>query len=244
MRSFEEAFSEVYDLIFPPRPQQQAMLAELADRVPVARWLEVACGTGKHALFLARRGMRVTALELDPLMVRRARRAAGRAGLAIDFRQADMTHPESYRDLEGRFGGASCLGNSLAYAVRPGDLELTLEWVGRCLVPGGLFLIQGVNFDLVQGEHTFPAIPVPGVGLVFSRRYEQLAGDLLAFHLELTPTGGGLPRRARHVIRPLSLANLERALGQAGLRVEARWGDFDRRPWTDRAPATVVLATR
>jgi len=245
--SFETAFSRVYDAIFPPRPSVQALLGDLADRAPAPRWLDVACGTGRHAIFLALRGMRVTAIDLDPLMIRQARRAAQRAGLSIDLRLGDMSRSETYRGLGRRIGGASCLGNSLVYAAAPGDLERTIGHIAACLVDGGCFLVQVVNFDHFadRPSYAFPPIPVPSAGLIFRRRYERLEGGVLAFHLELdSDAGGGETLKATHLIRPLTLADLESALEAAGMTVRERWGDFDRRPWSAEAPATVVLAAR
>jgi SAM-dependent methyltransferase len=244
MRTFEEVFSEAYETIFPARPTQQALLAQLADRLPVTRWLEVGCGTGKHARFLAARGMRVTATDLDPHMIRLAGQVARREDLRIDFRVADMTDPATYRGFAGRFGGASCLGNSLAYAIAPGALDATVAHIGRSLAPGGVFLIQMVNFDHTGVPHSFPTLPVPSAGLIFHRRYRERADGLIDFELELVPEGGGPSLRSRHTIRRITMTDLEGAVKAARLRVLARWGDFDQRPWTPLAPSTILLTGR
>ncbi len=244
MRTFQEVFSQVYEALFPTRPSQQALLARLADRLPVTRWLDVGCGTGKHARFLAARGMRVTAMDVDPPMIRLAQQAARREDLRIDFRVADMTDPGAYRGFAGRFGGASCLGNSLAYVTRPGSLDAAVLHMGWSLAPGGVLLIQTTNFDNTASVHSFPPLAVPSAGLVFHRRYRKRDDGLIDFELELVPEGGGPPWRAGHLIRPITMADLEQAVEGAGLRVTARWGDFDRRPWTPLAPATILLAGR
>jgi SAM-dependent methyltransferase len=244
MRTFEEVFSEAYEAIFPARPSQQALLARLADRLPVTRWLEVGCATGKHARFLAARGMRVTAMDADPSMIRLAQQAARREDLRIDFRVADMSDPGAYHGFAGRFGGASCLGNSLAYAIRPGSLDAVVLYMGRSLAPGGVLLVQTVNFDNPGSLHSFPPLAVPSAGLVFHRRYRKRDDGLIDFELELVPEGGGSSWRAGHVIRPVTMTDLEQAVEGAGLRMTSRSGDFDQRPWTPLAPASILLATR
>ena len=244
MQTFEEVFSEAYEAIFPVRPSQQALLARLADRLPVTRWLEVGCGTGKHARFLAARGMRVTAMDRDPLMIRLAGQAARREDLRIDFRVGDMTDPATYRGLAGRFGGASCLGNSLAYAVGPGALDATVAYIGRSLASGGIFLAQTVNFDRTGSLHSFPPLTVPSSGMVFHRRYRERTDGLIDFELELVPEGGGPSLRTSHTIRRMTMTDLEGAVQAAKLRVMARWGDFDQRSWTPLAPTTILLAGR
>jgi SAM-dependent methyltransferase len=69
---------------------------ELAELCGVRRGsdvLELACGTGESACFLAeRRGARVVGLDGSPRMIRRAEQKAQGRGLEVKFRQADAHH--------------------------------------------------------------------------------------------------------------------------------------------------------
>jgi len=53
------------------------------------RILDVGCGTGRHALELAKRGYQVTGVDLSENMLNRAREKATSAGVHIDFQLAD-----------------------------------------------------------------------------------------------------------------------------------------------------------
>jgi 2-polyprenyl-3-methyl-5-hydroxy-6-metoxy-1,4-benzoquinol methylase len=53
------------------------------------RILDIGCGTGRHALELAKRGYRVTGIDLSEPMLRRAKEKATAENLTIDFRQQD-----------------------------------------------------------------------------------------------------------------------------------------------------------
>ncbi|WP_033295714.1 class I SAM-dependent methyltransferase [Amycolatopsis jejuensis] len=62
--------------------------------------LDIGCGLGDNAIFLASRGHRVTGLDGAPTALARAREGAAKRGLNITFAQADATRLEGY---EGRF---------------------------------------------------------------------------------------------------------------------------------------------
>jgi 2-polyprenyl-3-methyl-5-hydroxy-6-metoxy-1,4-benzoquinol methylase len=54
--------------------------------------LDIGCGTGRHAIELARRGYRVTGMDLSPSQLNRARRKARALGLKIRFHQRDARY--------------------------------------------------------------------------------------------------------------------------------------------------------
>jgi len=67
-------------------------LRENIHRLPRGRALDIACGDGRHALFLAGNGYRVEAVDLALTGLRRLRQAAKRDGLALTAIQADLEH--------------------------------------------------------------------------------------------------------------------------------------------------------
>jgi 2-polyprenyl-3-methyl-5-hydroxy-6-metoxy-1,4-benzoquinol methylase len=63
---------------------------------PGSRVLDVACGSGRHAIAAAELGARVVAIDRDPVQLDAARREAARRGLSIEWIEADLerTWPE------------------------------------------------------------------------------------------------------------------------------------------------------
>jgi SAM-dependent methyltransferase len=76
------------------RTHPTALLAEWLPRLPRGRALDVACGAGRNALFLAANGYEVTALDISAVGLERGRRAAAERGLSIDWLCADLDDPE------------------------------------------------------------------------------------------------------------------------------------------------------
>lgn len=70
------------DVIEGPRP------------LPAGRAIDLGCGMGRHAIFLAEHGWRVTGIDSSGRALRTARHRAEKAGLDIDFRPGDVTRIE------------------------------------------------------------------------------------------------------------------------------------------------------
>ena len=110
------------------------------------RVLDVACGTGKSAAPMVRRGYRVSACDLSPAMVRRARLRLG--GSATVF-VADMRRlPEGLAvDL------LTCLDDALNYLLSFDDLVVAISGFARALAPSGVACRYQHRRDLPRDVH-------------------------------------------------------------------------------------------
>lgn len=140
-----DAWEERYrtrDAIWSGKPNVQ-LVAEAAG-LPAGRALDVGCGEGADAVWLAERGWRVTAVDISAVALRRAEGHATAAGLAdrITFTQADLREqgpegsaydlvsahymhlpPVPRRELYARLAGAVKPGGTLLIAAHhPDDL--------------------------------------------------------------------------------------------------------------------------
>ena len=70
------------------------LLARTAAQLPPGRALDLACGTGRNALWLARQGWSVTAVDGAPTAIEILRRRAHEQGLAVDAKVADLERGE------------------------------------------------------------------------------------------------------------------------------------------------------
>ncbi len=135
------------------RVHPSALLADWVGRLEVAgaapRAIDIACGAGRNALFLARRGWHVDAVDISPVALRRLRAAADAAGLSVTCVEEDL-EPDSIA-LE-RFNDRRY---QLALLIRYADTAL-VEVLPRVLAPGG-YLIAEMHLQ------TEAAVAGPGV---------------------------------------------------------------------------------
>ncbi len=72
------------------RTHPTALLAEWLPRLPRGRALDVACGAGRNALYLAANGYAVTALDISRVALDRAETSAAERGLTVEWLCADL----------------------------------------------------------------------------------------------------------------------------------------------------------
>jgi SAM-dependent methyltransferase len=113
-----------------------AALLDLAGDVAGLRLLEVACGQGRVARELARRGATVTGLDISAALLTRAWACEAEEPLGITYLHADVTESGLLDGLE--FDGVVC-----NYGLSDiDDLDGLLANVARLLRPGGWFVFS------------------------------------------------------------------------------------------------------
>ena len=88
--------------------------------------LDVCCGSGRHALELARRGYRVTGIDVSAEAIAYARRTAADEGLAVDLRVGDMRALPT--DVQADL--AICMGNAFGYLEHEGTQAFLADLPG------------------------------------------------------------------------------------------------------------------
>jgi SAM-dependent methyltransferase len=108
------------------------------------RALAIADGEGRNGVWLAEQGLQVTAVDLSPVALDKARRLANSRGVDVTFVQADLAtwawQADSFDVVAAIF--IQFADPTLRTAIFHG--------IRRTLVPGGLLLLQGYRPEQIQ----------------------------------------------------------------------------------------------
>ncbi len=117
--TFFDAHAPVYDEnVFTKNTLREVdFLHEELKLAPNCSILDVGCGTGRHAIELAKRGFAVTGLDLSSGMLARAASAARSAGVEVEWIHADATKFSLLR----RYDAAICLCEGAFGLLGAGD---------------------------------------------------------------------------------------------------------------------------
>jgi ubiquinone/menaquinone biosynthesis C-methylase UbiE len=141
MTVYQGDFAAYYDLFYADKPyDREVEVADLLIREHLdgsaRRLLDVACGTGQHAIRFAARGWQVVGVDGSADMLRRAREKSEGAVSFVeqDMRQLDLP--------EAPFDAAVCLFDSIGYGLTNQAIHATLSGIRRHLRDGGLLVLE------------------------------------------------------------------------------------------------------
>jgi SAM-dependent methyltransferase len=244
---YEDWFdSAAYELVYEERDEEEAeKLADLVERAarprPGAAILDVGTGRGRHARVLARRGYRVTGLDLSAHAVAVARARVAAEGLPperVAFIQGDMRALTFHED----FDGVVNLFTSFGYFEDDADHARAVHAMAGALRPGGWLVQDFLNAPYVRA-HLVPEDEkaVEGVRV---RQERWIEGDYVHKRIMLTPAHGGPPQVYTEHVHLLTLDDFAQMYADAGLRLAATFGDYDGGPCTPASPRLLLHAEK
>ncbi len=121
-------------------------LLEVLEIAPEASILDMGCGTGRHAIELAKRGYKVTGVDISSGMLAEAEKAAREAKVAVEWIRSDATQFRATRQFdaaiclcEGAFGLLSTNEDPVEHD------KAILRNISTALKPGRPFLLTTFN---------------------------------------------------------------------------------------------------
>jgi SAM-dependent methyltransferase len=224
---FDEPIATRYDAywsnLFEPAVVDPAV-SFLADLAGTRAALELGIGTGRLALPLSRRGVRVHGIDLSPAMVAQLQTKPGAADVGVTIGDFATTK------VDGRFTLVYLVRNTITNLTTQDEQVECFRNAAAHLEPGGCFVIETYIPELQRlpaGEtiHAFTVTPTHlgfeeydvATQIAFSHHYWVIDGGLETF---------STPHR---YVWPSELDLMARL---AGMTLRERWSDWNRQPFT------------
>ncbi|MBI4061637.1 MAG: class I SAM-dependent methyltransferase [Elusimicrobia bacterium] len=207
---------------------------------PGARVLDLACGTGRHSIPLARRGAFVVGVDRTASYLKEARRAARGLSNCL-FARGDMRR----LPFEGEFDAVINLWTSFGYFAKPSDDLKVLRGAARALKPGGLFLIDLLDFAWVKRSGQRRRWDRREDGAYLLQEADWTMGRDARIVNDWTILRPGKPAlRCRFVVRGYDKPRLYAALRRAGLEPVKSWSGLGALARVKSSGRLVVLARK
>lgn len=202
--------------------------------------LDLACGPGRHAVPLAKRGFRVTGVDSTPFLLEKARAYAAGEGVQVEWVEEDMR-----RFTRGNtFDLAVNLFTAFGYLETPEENRLVLQNVHASLKPGAAFVLDVLGKEILARIYQ-PAYvqEISEVGMLIQRRnviddWSRIENEWLliqagavvgTFHLRLWIYAG---------------AELRELLMSSGFETVQLYGNFEGAAYGPEATRLIAVARK
>jgi len=206
-----------------------------------ARVLDLCCGHGRHAIRLARRGMRVTGLDLSDVFLDRARADAEAAGVEVRWIHGDMREIP----FTEAFDAVINLFTAFGYLEDDDEDLRACRAVAGALVPGGAFLVETIHRDNVVARYQpklYERHDEAGVFVLHENHLDLVSGRL-EDRVQVIERGETLPER-RTSVRLYTVPELRRLFEAAGLTLGQACGGLEGDALTLESPRLVVIGRK
>ncbi|UCE65691.1 MAG: class I SAM-dependent methyltransferase [Candidatus Zixiibacteriota bacterium] len=147
---FFPAFRPFFGLISQKRTNAHVrFIVEKLSLKPGKKFLDCPCGIGRIALPLAKKGIRVTGVDITRSYLDELSMKAKRRGLKVDLVHADMRRIT----FGSEFDAGGNLWTSFGFFEKESDNRLVLKKMYQALKPGGKFMLHVINRDWIMANY-------------------------------------------------------------------------------------------
>ena len=233
--TYGEQIAEVYDR-WPGVPANAEAVADfLAPLAKGRRALELGIGTGRVALPLASRGVKVCGIDASPAMVAQLRQKPGGAAIPVAIGNfADVR-------ISGRFALVYVVFNTFFGVLTQDEQVRCFARVAKRLVPGGAFVIEAFIPDLSRfdrGQRTSTLLLDDDRAIIDAATIDYANQVVHSQHIVISDDG---VRRYPVVLRFAYPSELDLMARLAGMRLRERFGGWDRSPFTSSSATHVSV---
>ncbi|REE05927.1 class I SAM-dependent methyltransferase [Marinoscillum furvescens] len=231
--------SPYYHILYQNRDHEEAqffidrLIAHLAPDQE-ARFLDLACGKGRHAIYLNSKGYDVTGLDLSEQNIRYASRYSNER---LHFEQQDMREPFG----EARYDYVLNLFTSFGYFDTKSENQQAINCIANSLRKGGTFVLDFLNpYAVINGLVSEEEKTMGGITFKISRSFD---GEYILKDIEFFADGSHYhyQEKVKAIRRVKFLSYFE----QAGLQVREVFGNYQLSSYDkEKSERLIFIATK
>jgi SAM-dependent methyltransferase len=245
--------AKVYDRVWGKRDYEADVwfLDELFRRHHCKAVLDVGCGTGNHALRLAKHGYDVTGVDVSCAMIAEAKRKAKRA--KVTFLVGDMKRIDKAVPSGITFDAAICLGSASQHLAINRHANAFLRGLHSRLKAGGLFVFDARNARKISEDllnkllvnHITTEDNLQLLVLNYNTRDPDDPNTIIWRPILLTDEKGKIDLQIReHKLRWFEPAELRKLLTRNSFEILEQYAGSDKTAFNENEHATTWLVTR
>ncbi|MFZ5979795.1 MAG: class I SAM-dependent methyltransferase [Candidatus Zixiibacteriota bacterium] len=173
-KSFFEIYAHEYDMMTDAHQREKMHDKEVAaiiEKFKPEKVLDAGCATGLTSMLFARRGITTVGFDRSRKMIELAKRKFHDSNLPLSFK---CGHFEKIpKGLHGKFDLVVCLANSISGVGTLTGLQKSLDNFHVALKPGGVLLLQLLNYRALQDGELMPVKVTENDGLIHARMTER-----------------------------------------------------------------------
>ena len=248
---FYTSIADLYDEIFPYKPQQKKFIESFKLHGLESVLLDVGCGTGSLVLNLTELFSIVIGLEPDKEMLDKANFKA----LQFKFDKMDQIEDlgkwvfmqKGTNDIREEFVSESCnavlcLGNTLVHLSGNDEVKVFLLDALELLKPGGKLMIQIINYDRIIDQKLKGLPTIENDNVKFERFYHYDENPkFVNFQTILTVKESGEKTENEIPLLAIRPAELKKLMTEAGYQDIEEFGNFKKEEFTAESQPYIVV---
>ncbi|RSL32057.1 class I SAM-dependent methyltransferase [Salibacterium salarium] len=236
---FEEHFQEDYLRVYDHRDEEKAAdeLSYIMQYLPLERGMkavDLCCGNGRHSRWVARQGIHVTALDLSPVLLKKAIDLT--SDLPVQYMRGDVRDVS----LKTEYDAAFNIFTSFGYFSDDTENELVFVRAFEALKENGWFFFDYLNPNYVK-QNLVPKDYSEKDGLEITQERNISSGFV---NKRITIQEQGSKREYKERVKLYEQAELKEMLSRNGFVMEYIFGNYDASPFYEKESPRQIFICR
>jgi 2-polyprenyl-3-methyl-5-hydroxy-6-metoxy-1,4-benzoquinol methylase len=233
--------SENYLKVYRNRDETEAerlvgLIEKNVNLKPQSLVLDMACGAGRHAISFAKKGFKVTAVDLSQRLLAEAKKNASSAGVNIDFVLSDILDFKTSQP----FDLVVNLFTSIGYFEDDEENYAIIKKANSLIKDGGFFVLDYFNKDFLL-KNLVPTSIISENGLKITQN-RSISGNRVVKKIIIEKDGS--IEEFYESVRLYSHEEIKNIVNRAGFNIIKEIGDFFGNAYNEQTSPRLILFTK